>query len=95
MGREPAHQLLALRRLEIDRDGALAPIAGVKVSRREVAAVRTLDEGRAPAAGIVARARPLHLHHVGAEIGQELADPGAGENAGELQDLEALPAASS
>jgi hypothetical protein len=40
-------------------------------------------------AGIVADFGPLHLDHLGAEIGEQLARPGAGKDPGELDDLEA------
>ena len=90
MGSELAHELLPLGRLEIGRDGALAAVAGMEIGGREIAAVCCLDEGRSPAAGVVARARPLDLHHIGAEIGQQLADPGTGENAREFEDFQAF-----
>ncbi len=50
-----------------------------------MAAVFAFDEGRAPAAGVVARALAFHLDHVGAEIGQYLPRPGACENAGQFK----------
>jgi hypothetical protein len=86
---EFAHEFLSLGRLEIRRDGALAAVAGMEVGRREIIALRALDEGRSPAARVVARTRPLHLHHIGAEIGEQLADPGARQNAREFKNLEA------
>ena len=43
-----------------------------------------LDEGRSPGAGIVATFGVFHLDHIGAEIGQHLARPGARKHAGEL-----------
>jgi hypothetical protein len=45
-----------------------------------------VDEGRAPASGVVALGA-LDLDHLGAEIGQGLADPRAGENARQLDHL--------
>ena len=88
-GGEPAHDRLALGRLEIHRDRALAAIAGVEIGGVEPLARRAFDEGRAPAAGIVAGARPLDLDDVGAEIGEALSGPGAGEDAREFEDFEA------
>ena len=48
-------------------------------------AVRALDERRAPAARVVARAGALDLHHVGAEVGEDLPRPRAGQNARKLE----------
>ena len=50
-----------------------------------MAAVGASHEGRSPAARVVAGAGALDLDHVGAEIGQDLPRPGAGENAGEFE----------
>ena len=83
--RELLDDALAVRRLEVDRDRALAAVAGEIVGRAETAAVLVLHEGRAPAAGVVARAGALDLDHVGAEIGERLAGPGTGEDAGKLE----------
>ncbi len=52
-------------------------------------AVLAFDEGRAPAAGVVAGALALDLDDVGAEIGEDLAGPGAGQDAGEFEDAQA------
>ena len=51
-------------------------------------AVLALDEGRAPGAGVVAGLGALHLDDVGAEVGQHLARPGAGQDAGEFEDAQ-------
>ena len=75
----------ALRRLEIRLDATLAAIAGVVIGGAEVLAIMALQKGRAPLARIVARPAPLHLHHVGPEVGEQLPAPGTGENARELQ----------
>ena len=83
------HDALAHLGLEIDRDRALAAIAGVVVGGRELAAVGALDERRAPAARVVARAGTLDLDHVGAEIGEDLPRPRAGQNARELENTNA------
>ena len=89
MRRQAPDERLALRRLEIDGDRALAAVAGVEIGGRQRRAVGALHEGRPPAARVVAVARPLDLDDVGAEIGERLADPGAGEDAGEFEDAEA------
>jgi hypothetical protein len=55
-----------------------------------VAAFPVLEEGRAPLARVVAAARALHLDHFGAEVGEELRAPGTGEDAGEIEDANAV-----
>ena len=52
-------------------------------------AVDALDEGRPPMAGVVPRPAALHLDHVGAEIGEQLAAPGTREDSGEFEDADA------
>ena len=49
-----------------------------------MAAVSRFDEGRTPAARIVAGAFALDLDDVGAEVGEHLPGPGARQDAGEL-----------
>src|SRR5262249_13152078 len=49
-------------------------------------AVRGPEPGRTPAPCLVPRPRPLDLHHLGAEIGEQLACPGPREDPGEVQD---------
>src|SRR5262245_12536341 len=51
-----------------------------------MAAIGRRYERRAPGAGIVARAFALHLDHIGAEIGEDLARPRPRQNAGKLED---------
>jgi len=53
-----------------------------------VAALAVLEEGRAPAPGIVAPTRPLDLDHLGAEVGEVLGGPGTGQHAGEIEDAD-------
>ncbi len=48
-------------------------------------AVLALDEGRAPGAGVVAGLGALHLDDVGAEVGQHLACPRSGQDAGQFE----------
>ena len=50
----------------------------------EVGGGAVVGEGRAPAAGLVAGGR-LDLDHVGAEVGEGLADPGTREHPRELE----------
>ena len=54
-----------------------------------MAAVGGLDEGRAPAAGVVASALELDLDDVSAEVGEDLARPRPGKDAGEFEDAQA------
>ena len=42
-------------------------------------------EGWAPAAGVIAQALALDLDHVGAEVGEDLPGPRAGQDTGKLQ----------
>ena len=51
-----------------------------------VAALRVLEERRTPAARVVALPRPLDLDHLGAEVGEVLRGPGAGEHARQVED---------
>ena len=79
--RKPPHDLPSALGGEIGDDRALATIAGVEIRRRTLASGP--DEGRAPATRIIAL-RAFDLDDVGAEIGQGLTDPGAGQDAREL-----------
>ena len=88
MSGETANERLAFGGLEIDGDRALAAVAGMEIARRTRFSVGACDEGRPPAAGIVAALRALDLHHIGAEIRQELPHPGPGKDPGKLEDLQ-------
>src|SRR2546422_11492900 len=79
---ELAHELLAFGLRDVDRDRFLAAV-GRGVIRRVlgVAPVPVLHPGRTESARVVARARTLDLDHFGAEIGEVLSRPGAGEHA--------------
>ena len=79
----------AVLALEIELDRALAAVGRMKIGRANMAAVFAFDEGRAPAAGVIAGALAFHLDHVGAEIGQYLPRPGAGQDARQLQNSNA------
>jgi hypothetical protein len=46
-----------------------------------------LDEGRAPFAGVVALGA-FNLDHLGAEVGQNLARPGASQNPRQFDDFQ-------
>ena len=46
------------------------------------------QKGRTPAARIVAGDRPLDLDDIGAEVAQQLSGPGAGQNAGEVENTD-------
>src|SRR5206468_607103 len=85
---ELAHDALAVLALEVEFDGALAAIGSVEIGGAEVAAVLGRNEGRPPAAGIVARALALDLGHDRAEVGEGLACPWAGENAGQFENAD-------
>jgi hypothetical protein len=71
--------------LEIDRDRALAAIAGMIIGSRHLRAVGALDERRPPAARVVAGSGALDLDDVGSEVGEDLSGPGSCENARKLQ----------
>ena len=84
--RQRAHDLLAFAGIEVDRDGALAAVGGQVVARfARLVAVLVFQERRAPAARVVADFRPFDLDHVGAEIGQDLARPRAGQDAAQIE----------
>ena len=82
--RELAHDALAVLALEVAFDRALAAIGRMEIGGAEMA-VLALDEGRPPGARVVAGLRALDLDDVGAEIGQHLACPRPGQNAGQFQ----------
>ena len=77
---ELAYRTGALGRREIERYRPLAAIGRVVIGSRQVLAVTAHDEGRPPFARIVAAFGVLHLDHVRAEVGQQLARPRAGQD---------------
>src|SRR5438046_7446511 len=83
----PAHEsrqhLGALRRLEVERDRA--PVAVDDEVRRRLA----LLVGR-PGARLVARARVLHFDAVGAQVREQHAAEGAGQDARAIDDTDAV-----
>ena len=71
---------------EIDGDRPLAAVDGEEIAGvAGVAAGFVLEERRSPAAGIVAGAGTFHLHHVGAEIGEDLSGPRARHDAAQIE----------
>jgi hypothetical protein len=87
-GGEFADQLLAARRRHVDEYRGFAAVGGEEIGGIAAAAVGVLDEGRTPAARVVAFAGFLDLDHLGAEIGEQLRRPGPGENAGEIENAD-------
>ena len=76
-----AHQGLAIGVCQVQRDGAFVAVgAGEVAGLVGVLALRVLQEGRPPMARVVARAGGLDLDHVGAQVGQDLGAPGAGQH---------------
>ena len=89
-GRELLQLLLAFGAGHVDGDGALVAVGAEKVGRfARGLAVRILQVGRAPGTGVVAVAGALDLDHIGAQIAQNLAGPGAGQHAGEIEHADA------
>jgi hypothetical protein len=86
-----ADQCLTLGRGDVAGDGAFVSIrAQVVGGFGGVGSVAPEQERWTPAAGVVATGvvgarRPLHLHHVGAQIGKGLGAPGAGEHARQVK----------
>src|SRR5439155_1293987 len=84
--RELARELLPLGLGDVERDRFLAAVGRGVVGRvLAVAPVPVLHPGRTESARVVARARTLDLDHVGAEIGEVLPRPGAGEHARKIE----------
>ena len=73
---------------KIQHERFLAPVAGMEVGRIRLRAVGVRQKRRSPAAGLVTRGR-FDLDDLRAEIGQDLADPGAGQHARQLQHAKA------
>ena len=89
LGGETPDDVASFRGGEIDGERPLAAI-GAQVVRRfaGVAAGRVTQVGRSPVPRVVARAGPLDLDHLGAQVGQDLARPGPREHARAVQDAE-------
>ena len=87
--RQLADDALALGFGEIDRHRKLAAVARKVIGRlRRVASVGVLEKRRTPCARVVARAGTLDLDDGGAQVGEQLRAPGAGEHAGQVEDGE-------
>src|SRR5690348_7112978 len=84
--RELADDAASFLALEIKLDRTFAAVGGVEIGRSEMTAIGRLDEGRTPAAGVVAGSLALDLHHVGAEIGENLPCPGPRQDPRKLED---------
>ena len=78
--------LLALGAGHVDGNRALVAVGAQKVGRfARGLAVGTLQIRRAPGAGVVAAAGAFDLDHVGTQVAQDLAGPGAGQHAGKVK----------
>lgn len=80
---ERPDELLTRRLAQVRHDRALAAVAAVKVDRLELA-VAAANERWSPAAGVIAFGS-FDLDDIRPEIGERLSNPGAGEDAGELE----------
>ena len=87
---EPADEALAGRGRQVEGDRALRPVGREEIGGvGRLRACRVAQEGRPPGTGVVAAARALDLDHVGAEIGQQLRGPRPGQDAAQIEHLEA------
>ena len=83
--RQPADDVLPFRARDVDGDRSLPAVGADEIGG--LAGVLA-QPGRAPAARVVARARPLDLDHVGAEIGECLGRPRSCQDAAQIQDAD-------
>ena len=84
-----ADEALPLRLGEVDGDRAFVAVGAEEIGRiRSVAAIGSLDVGRAPGAGVVAGAGALDLDDVGAVVAEQLSGPGARQDAGQVEDFD-------
>ena len=86
LGGELAYQLLTFWLGHVDFHRPLAAVGREEIGGVALAAVGIGDEGRAPAARVVTFARPFHLDHLRAEIGEDLRGPWPGEHAAQVED---------
>ena len=87
---EPLDHRLPFGRGDVEGDRALPPVGRHVVGGiGGLGPARVAEEGGTPGSRVIARTRPLDLDHVGAEIGQQLARPGAREDAAEVEHFEA------
>src|SRR5262249_5948725 len=73
----------ALGLLEVDRDAALVPV------HRRVDGAHAVSTA-AELAKVVASPGALDLHHVGAEVAEQSGAVGAGDDPGEVEDVDAV-----
>src|SRR3989442_917277 len=93
-GGEAPDELLAGRLRQVHRDRLLPAIDREIVGGLlGLAAVSILEPGWPPGPGLVPGPRSLDLDHVGAQVGEVLGRPRAGEDAGEIEDAEVLEGA--
>ena len=86
LGRQFANDALAFRLGEVHRHRLLVAVGRQVVGRLAgVVAFGILEERRAPGAGVVAAAGALDLDHLGAEVGEDLPGPGAGQDTGQVE----------
>jgi len=86
---QPQHQRLRLGLGDIQRERLLVAVYADEIG----ALLRVRHEGRREATGIVARFRPLDLDDLGAQVAQHLGAGGPGEDAGQVEDAQALQGA--
>src|SRR6266705_6767682 len=87
--RELARDPLALGLRDVEGHRLLAAVHRKKVRRfARLPAVLVLEEGRAPAARVVARPGTLDLENFRAEVGEILRRPRPGENAREIENAD-------
>ena len=88
---ERAADLLVEEQLaaEVEPEGPQRIVSLNPTGTEMLFAVGAGDEGRAPAAGVVAALGMLDLDDVGAKIGKQLPGPGAGQDAGKFDDADA------
>ncbi|MNZ89686.1 hypothetical protein D3C78_1086210 [compost metagenome] len=84
-----ADDALALLAGEVDGQRLLVAVGAQVIGRfRGVLALGVAQERRPPVTGVVACAWALDLEHLGAEIGEDLPGPGAGQHAGQVEDAD-------
>jgi hypothetical protein len=89
--RELADDLLAFRFGDIERERFLAAVGAHEIRGvAGVLAVAVLHKGRAPGAGVVTLAGTFDLDYFGAEVGEQLPHPRAGEYAAHVEYADAL-----
>src|SRR5437899_298386 len=83
---ERARDALAVGLRDVERHRLLAAVHRKEIGRfARLPAVLVLEEGRAPAARVVARPGAFDLEHFRAEVGEILRCPGPGENARKIE----------